>query len=118
MLVCGRDPVPFGQAGITDNYFKPPNSPRRTSHTFSDWFSLYLLRFLMAALESTRFVPFALPPLNPSFCNNDTLWPAKTGRSIHSVTGSQGVRSPTATFSSSGYQAEAGRNVAAKAEGM
>jgi len=71
----------------------------------------------MAALESTIFVPFALPPIIPPFCNNDTFWPAKTSPSIYSVTGSQGVRSPPATFSSSGYQAEVGRNTAPRAEG-
>ncbi|KAG9233179.1 hypothetical protein BJ875DRAFT_485394 [Amylocarpus encephaloides] len=71
----------------------------------------------MAALKSTKFVRFALPPSNPPFCNSNTFWPTKTGGSIPSLTSSQKARRPAATLSRSGCQAEAERNTAARAEG-
>jgi hypothetical protein len=71
----------------------------------------------MAALESTRFVQFTFPPSNPPSYSRNTLRPAKTSRAIPSLTSSQKARRPAATFSRSGYQAEAERNTAARAEG-
>ena len=74
----------------------------------------------MAALESTKFVSFTLPLSNLPFYNNNTLWPAKTSRSIRSLntSGSQKIRRPATTFSRSSYQAKADRNTAARAEGV
>jgi hypothetical protein len=77
-----------------------------------------VLRFVMAALESTRFVQFALPPSNPLFCNSNTLWPSKPGRSIRSVnaSGSQKIHRPAATRSRGRYQIETDKNTAARAK--
>jgi hypothetical protein len=74
----------------------------------------------MAALESTRFVQFTLPPSNPPFSNRNTLWPAnpaKTSRAIPSLTGSQKARRPAATLQGAGCEAGAERNTTAGAEG-
>jgi hypothetical protein len=71
----------------------------------------------MAALESTRFVRFALPPSNSLFRNRNTLWPAKPSRAIRSLTSSQKARRPAATLSRSKCQVEAHRNTAARADG-
>ncbi|CZR65235.1 uncharacterized protein PAC_15135 [Phialocephala subalpina] len=113
----GRDQSNSDGQVLTGLPLKPLNSPRRASSAFSYWFSLCSLRFVMAALESTRFVRFALPPSNTPFCNPSTPWPAKTSRAIHSLTSSQRARGPAAPLPRSGCQVEAGRNTAATAEG-
>jgi hypothetical protein len=71
----------------------------------------------MAALESTKFISFTLPPL--LFYNNKTLWPTKTSRSIHSLntSGNQKIHRPTTTLSHSSCQAKADRNTAVRAKG-
>lgn len=90
----------------------------------------------MAALESTQFVQFTLPPSNPLFYNRNTprpseplsnppfydrntLWSSEPSCSIPSLnaSGSQRIHSPTAAFSRSGCQIVAERNTAARAEG-
>ncbi|KAL2063229.1 hypothetical protein VTL71DRAFT_5033 [Oculimacula yallundae] len=70
----------------------------------------------MAALETIRFVPFAVPPSNPPFCNRNTLWHDQTRPSIRSVntSGSQKIRKSADPLSRSGYQAD--RNGAARAQ--
>jgi hypothetical protein len=56
---------------------------------------------------------------NPLFYNRNTLWSSEPSRSIPSLnaSGSQRIHRPTATLSHSGYQIEAERNTAARAEG-
>jgi hypothetical protein len=112
-------PVQFRPAGAHRLPLKPLNSPRWTFHTRSNWFLFCPLRFVMAALESTPFVQFAFPQPNQPFSDRNTLWSFELSRSIPSLnaSGSQRIHRPTATFSRSGYQIEAGRNTAARAEG-
>jgi hypothetical protein len=73
----------------------------------------------MAALESTPFVQFAFPLSNQPFYDRNTLWSSESSCSIPSLnaSGSQRIHRPTATFFRSGYQIEAERNTAARAEG-
>jgi hypothetical protein len=73
----------------------------------------------MAALESSQFVQFPFPLSNPPLHNRNTLWSSEPSRSNRSLNagGSQRIHRPTATFSRSGYQIEAERNTAARAEG-
>jgi len=73
----------------------------------------------MAAFESTQFVQFAFPLSNQLLYSRNTLWSSKPSRLIPSLnaSGSQRIHRPTATFSHSGYQIEAERNIAARAEG-
>ncbi|PVH70774.1 hypothetical protein DL98DRAFT_123429 [Cadophora sp. DSE1049] len=70
----------------------------------------------MAALERIRFVPFAVPPSNPPFCNRKTLAHDQTSRSIRSLntSGGQKIRKSAGPLSRSGYQAD--RNGAARAQ--
>jgi hypothetical protein len=74
----------------------------------------------MAALENTPFVQFAFPLSNQLFYDRNTFWSSESSRSTPSLnaSGSQRIHRPTATFSRSGYQIEAERNTAARAEGM
>ncbi|KAH8591194.1 hypothetical protein B0O99DRAFT_690798 [Bisporella sp. PMI_857] len=69
----------------------------------------------MAALESTKFVRFALPPSNPPLCNRNIFGPNKASRSIPLSTSRQKTPRPAAILSRSGCQAE-DRNAAAKGE--
>ncbi|PVH68898.1 hypothetical protein DL98DRAFT_542042 [Cadophora sp. DSE1049] len=65
----------------------------------------------MAALQSTKFVRFALPLSNPPFCNRKPLWPDQTSRSTRSLntSGGQKTRIFADTLSCSAYQAKADR---------
>jgi hypothetical protein len=73
----------------------------------------------MAALESAPFVQFAFPLSNQPFYDRNALWSSEPSRSIPSlnISGGQRIHWPTATFSRSGYEIEAERNTAARAEG-
>lgn len=70
----------------------------------------------MAAIQSTRFIPF-VPPSNLSLYNRNTLRSTTTSQSIPSLTSSQKIRRPVAVLSRSGGQSGAERNAIARAEG-
>lgn len=80
----------------------------------SNWFAFCPLHFVIAILESTKFVFFVFPLSNPQFCNRDPLWPAKPSISSHLIS-NQRVRRPAASFSRSRHQVEVYR---ARAESM
>ena len=118
-LMCGRDQSNSDRQALTDYHLSRSIPLAEYSTHTQTGFLLYPLRFVMAALESTQFIPFTFPPSNPPFHNRNTLWPSEPSRSIPSLnaSGSQRIHRPTAAFFHSGYQIEAERNTAARAEG-
>ncbi|KAH8782184.1 hypothetical protein BGZ57DRAFT_273789 [Hyaloscypha finlandica] len=117
-LICGRDQSNSDRQVLTD-YHLSRSIPLAGYSTYAQTGFLCPLRFVMAALESTQFVQFTFPPSNPPLHNRNTLWSSEPSRSIPSLnaSGSQRIHRPTATFSHSGYQIQAERNTAARAEG-
>jgi len=117
-LMCGRDQSNSDRQVLTD-YHLSRSIPLAGYSTYAQTGCLCPLRFVMAPLESTQFVQFAFPVSNPLFYNRNTLWSSEPSRSIPSLnaSGSQRIHRPTATLSHSGYQIEAERNTAARAEG-
>ena len=95
--VCGRDQ----SAGAHGLPLKPLNSPiEHSTHTQTG--PLFcLLRFVMAAIESTQVDQFTFPLSNSSFCSNNALWPSEVSHSIYSLnaSGSQRMSRPTAVSS-------------------
>jgi len=116
--MCGRDQSNSDRQALTVYHLSRSIPLAGYSTHAQTGFLLCPLRFVMAALESTQFVQFAFPLSNQSFYNRNTLWSSEPSRSSPSLnaSGSQRIHRPTATFSCSGYQIEAERNTAARAE--
>ena len=113
-LVYGKGLVQFRQAVAHELPLKPLDSPRRKSHTFSDWYHLCVLYFVMAAVERRKSVRFSFPLTTQSFCNSNALLPAEKNRLN---TGSQKAHEPAAAFSRSRCSAEEDWNTATRVEG-
>ena len=109
---------PISARRCSRNSFKVPQFPSLNIQYTLKLRSSLPTSFVMAALESISFVPFAIPPSNPPFCNRNTLWHDQTSPSIRSdnVSGGQKTRKSADPLSRSGYQAD--RNEAARAQGM
>jgi hypothetical protein len=104
---------------LTDYYLSRSISLiKHSTHAQTGFLSAHFI-LMIAALESTQFVPFALPPSNPPFYNRNTPWPSKPSYAIRSLnaSGSQKIRRPAATFPCVGYQIEVDRNTAVRVEG-
>ena len=55
-LMCGRDQSNSDRQALADSHLSYSIPLAWIFHTCSNYTSLYLLRFVMAALESTQFV--------------------------------------------------------------
>jgi hypothetical protein len=118
-LMYGRDQSNSDRQALTDYHLSCSNPLARYYTCAQTHFLLCPLCFVMATLQSTQFVQFAFPLSNPPFHNRNTLWSSEPSRSIPSLnaSGNQRIHRPKAASSRSGYQIEAGRNTAARAEG-
>jgi hypothetical protein len=114
-LVRGGDQFNSDKQALADDYLSR-SVPLAISHIIKPIFSHCLLHFMMAAIQSIKFIPF-VPPSNRSLYNRNTLRSTTTGQSIPSLTSSQKIRKPAAVLSCSGGQSAAERNAVARAEG-
>jgi hypothetical protein len=90
-FVGETSPIPTGQA-LTDYHLSRSIPPiEYSTHAQTGLLCAHFV-LMIAALESTQFVQFALPLSDPPFYNRNAPWPSKLSHSIRSLNASGGQK--------------------------